>query len=49
MDILYGILCLLAGAANMYKAYTAENKFIKMSQAYCAMIMVAVGVCRLAM
>ena len=49
MEVLYGISCLLAGAANMYWAYTAENKFVKMSQVYCAMIMVDVGVCRLAM
>lgn len=49
MEILHGILCLLAGAATMYQAYTAENNFIKMSQLYCAMIMVAVGICSLAM
>lgn len=49
MEVLHGILCLLAGAVNMYWAYTAENNFIKMSQLYCTMIMVAVGICSLAM
>lgn len=45
MEVLHGISCLLAGAAIMYWAYTAKNNFIKMSQLYCAMIMVAVGIC----
>lgn len=49
MEVLYGISCLLGGAVSMYWAYTAENKFIKMSHVYSAMIMVAAGVCRLAM
>ena len=49
MNILCGILCLLGGAVDMYLAYIAENKFIKMSHMYFAMIMVAVGICRIAM
>lgn len=49
MNILCGILCLLGGAVDMYLAYITENKFIKMSHVYFAMIMVAVGICRIAM
>ena len=49
MEVLGGISCLLAGAVSMYWAYIAEHKFIKMSHVYSARIMVAVGICRLAM
>lgn len=49
MNILYGILCLLVGLADMYLAYITENKFIKVNYVYCAIIMVVAGICRIAM